>query len=67
MRKPNDIDLGLSVLCAVVPLEQRLSLKEIADVCGCSHQNIQRIENTLLKKLQRNSRLRDFHEALDYE
>lgn len=65
--KSNDVDLGLSVLCVVSQRDDTLSTKDIADVCGCSRNNIDEIEKRALKKLRakfksNNFKLDDFIE-----
>jgi len=50
---PNkDIDLSLSVLSVITPRGHSWSLRELADVCGCSMQYIQNTERAALKKLR---------------
>ncbi|MCB1733672.1 MAG: hypothetical protein H6981_01380 [Gammaproteobacteria bacterium] len=50
--KHRDIDLGLSVLCAVARPGQTLSCRDIADVCGCSHQAIYYMEKHAREKIR---------------
>lgn len=47
-----DIDLGLAVLEVLTPPGIALNLREIADVCGCTWQNIYQIEQKALRKLR---------------
>lgn len=56
--KSSDIDLGLAVLSALSPKGHCWTLREIAEVCECSCQNIALIERSALKKLRHPSRLR---------
>lgn len=51
-QKKPEIDLGLSLLC-LHSSGQVLSCNEIAEVCGCSPQNIQAIQRNALRKLKR--------------
>ena len=46
------IDAGLFLLELATPPGVERSQKEIAEVCGCSMQNIQRIEYIALRKLR---------------
>ena len=48
-----EIDLGLAVLEVLTPPGVRLSLKDIAAVCGCTWQCIFQIEQRALRKLRR--------------
>jgi len=56
--KANNIDLCLAVLSARSPKGHCWTLREIAEVCECSHQAIDLIEKSALKKLRHPSRLR---------
>ena len=47
--KPH-IDLALSILCAVTPKGRTLAIKELAEICECSHQLIYEIERRALRK-----------------
>lgn len=49
----NQIDLGLSVLCAVSARGETLGCKAIAEVCGCSRVYIDRIQRVALMKARR--------------
>lgn len=46
------IDIGLSVLCQIASPGQTMESKDIADVCNCTPQMINRIE----RKAKRNFR-----------
>lgn len=50
-RCPN-IDVGLAVICAVTPKATCWALRDIAEVCGCTFQAIQRIEKKALTKMR---------------
>lgn len=58
--KNNDIDVGLSVLCAVTPPGYTWTHKEIAEFCGCSWQYIFQLEKSAIEKLQRNQSLHGY-------
>lgn len=47
-----DIDLGLSVLCALAKPGQTLSLRDIAEVCDCSKQVIHCMEKAAMEKIR---------------
>jgi DNA-directed RNA polymerase specialized sigma24 family protein len=50
-----DLDLHLAALSAIRAkhgYKHAMTTKEIADVCGCSHQNITLIEERALKKIK---------------
>jgi hypothetical protein len=49
--KNPEIDVGLEILSRLAAPGDTLTLREIADVCGCHPQNIAYIENRALKKL----------------
>lgn len=62
-RKPNpiqpftaeqkrNIDLGLTVLCAVAKYDETLSQGEIAEICGCSRGMIGKIEKRAMQKIK---------------
>ena len=51
-KKPG-IDLGLEVIEAVRQPDAKLSLRDIAEVCGCTWQAIHFIEQSALRKLRR--------------
>jgi transcriptional regulator len=46
----DQVDMSLSVLCAVATRGETLTQQEIADVCGCSRANIFNIEKRALLK-----------------
>ena len=54
-----DIDMCLSVLCLVTPEHHTWSTKDLAEICGCSHQTIKRIENMAIQKLK-TSTMKDY-------
>jgi DNA-directed RNA polymerase sigma subunit (sigma70/sigma32) len=57
MRKPNkDIDCALQVLATMVSPGERLSVRTIADICGCSQTAIHLIEQSALRKLRKRLR-----------
>lgn len=60
-----DIDVGLAVMCAVIPPGVTFSQGEIADVVGCSRNRIYEIERSGVNKLRNNPRLRAFAEDLE--
>lgn len=66
MPKNTDIDIGLTALCLHAKQGETLTFLDIADVCGCSKQMIQKIESTALKKLKRHSLLHQYHSDLFY-
>ena len=47
-----DIDLGLSVLCSLMGPGDILTHREIAYVCGCTHQYISNVEYKAMAKLR---------------
>ncbi|GLX85072.1 hypothetical protein tloyanaT_13240 [Thalassotalea loyana] len=57
-----DIDLALAVMCCVAKPGQTLNTVEIAEICGCSQTNIQRIEAAAKKKLSKSAKLRAWAE-----
>lgn len=59
------IDLGLAVLSSVNRCGQRLTLAEIADVCGCHRSRIEQLEKRALRKLR--GRLHGERELWAYE
>jgi hypothetical protein len=57
MRNPNkDIDCALEILATMVYPGERLSIRTIAEVCGCSQTAIHLIEQAALRKLRRRLR-----------
>ena len=53
MAKRNpEIDIGLAALCQHAEPRQVLSLREIADVCGCDKSRIEEISKVGLRKLR---------------
>ncbi|HEY1663771.1 MAG TPA: hypothetical protein VGI03_15245 [Verrucomicrobiae bacterium] len=57
MRTPNkDIDCALEVLATMVHPGERLSVRTIADVCGCSQTAIHLIEQGALRKMRKRLR-----------
>ena len=53
-RLPADanIDLGLAISAATLQPGEQRSTYELAAYCGCTHQNITRIEQRALRKLR---------------
>ena len=47
-----DIDLGLAVLSAVSPPGHQWTLRDIAEVCGCTAEAVRQIERRALQKLR---------------
>ncbi|MGO8765216.1 MAG: hypothetical protein ACLQSR_08800 [Limisphaerales bacterium] len=57
MRKPDpEIDCALAVLSTLVSPGERLSVRTIAEICGCSQTAIHLIEQGALRKLRRQLR-----------
>lgn len=50
--KNQDIDLALSVMCAVAGRDETLSTLEIAELCGCSQTYIQEVYRNGINKLK---------------
>ena len=48
-----EIDLGLAVAAVVNPPENRCTLREIADVCGCSGEAVRMIEARAIRNMRR--------------
>jgi len=48
----NDIDLGLTVLCAITPPGHEWSQYDIAEICDCSRSLIYQIERRAMRKLK---------------
>jgi len=61
----NDIDVSLSVLCFCAKEDDTMTVKEIADFCGC---NVNTIDKSLqnAKRKIRKSKLRYFSSDLDF-
>jgi len=57
-----NIDLGLSVICAVASPGQTLTSREIAEFLDCSVGNIKYIQAKALKKLRENKTLQAYFE-----
>lgn len=55
-----NIDIGLSVLCAVSQRGDVLTIDDIADVCECSRNSIILLEKKALKKLKKKLNRDDF-------
>jgi hypothetical protein len=51
-RRTKNIDLALSVMCAVAERDETLTTLEIAEICGCSQTYIQEIYRKGIYKLQ---------------
>lgn len=62
MAKINNIDLALTVMCAVAKRDQTLNTYEIAEICGCSQTVISKTLRNALKKLRGKAgeKLKDF-------
>jgi DNA-directed RNA polymerase sigma subunit (sigma70/sigma32) len=59
------IDAGLHLLAMMpVDLVERLSLAEIAEVCGCTRGNIWHIEQAALRKVRREFERRGLTEEM---
>lgn len=52
-----NVDVGLSVLCAIARPGETIGVSDIADVCGCSPQYISDLAIRALKKLKKNIEL----------
>lgn len=50
--KSKNIDLALSVMCAVAGRDETLSTLEIAELCGCSQTYIQEVYRNGINKLK---------------
>ena len=50
--KSKNIDLALSVMCAVAERDETLTTYEIAEICGCSQTYIQEIYQKGINKLK---------------
>lgn len=48
-----DLDLALSVVCAITPYGHTWSSRDLAEICGCSKDTIFNIEKRGLKKLRK--------------
>lgn len=57
-----DIDLGLSVLCALAEDGQTLTFREMAEVCDCSPQLLHNASVSAIKKLKRHPVMREIAE-----
>ena len=62
MKKVNNIDLALEIMCAVAKRDETLNTYEIAEICGCSQTIISKTLRNALKKLRGNlgEKLKDF-------
>lgn len=49
-QKQENIELSLSVACCVTPKGTRLTVRDLAEICGCSRGTINNIEKSALKK-----------------
>lgn len=56
-----DVDLGLSVLCAIRQPRETFTLQQIADACGTSRERIRQIQCAALDKLARDKTSRDLY------
>lgn len=57
MTNKKNVDLGLSVLCAIARPGETVRVSDIADICGCKSQYISNLTMSALKKLKRNIEL----------
>jgi len=58
MQKGNqNIDITLSVLCAVAKEDETLTNADIAELCGCNTSYIQRLYASAIKKISKNNGL----------
>jgi len=55
--KTDSINLGLAVICAISPPGHCWTQQDIAEVCGCHHRAIQKIEERALRKLRRSPQM----------
>ncbi len=55
----NEIDLGLSVCCAVKQEGQTLTQEDLAFICGCSRGLIYSIERSARKKIAKHYKIRE--------
>jgi DNA-directed RNA polymerase specialized sigma subunit len=53
LSKSQRIDLGLAIIAAVRRPGESLTLRDMAEICGCSKSAIWLIERAALKKLRR--------------
>lgn len=51
-KKPNEIDLTLTILCCLAERGDTLNNYEIAELCGCNHSLIQQTVANALSKLR---------------
>ena len=51
-RRGKNIDLALSVMCAVAERDETLTTYEIAEICGCSQTYIQEVYQKGINKLK---------------
>lgn len=61
-----EVDLALSVMCAVVPTPITFSNGEIADVCGCSRQTIEKIYRRAMKKVGQSKVMKQHVKEINY-
>jgi len=52
-----NIDITLSVICAVAKEDETMTFADIAELCGCNAAYIQRLYASALKKLRKNNAL----------
>ena len=63
VERDHNIDLGLTVLCVISPPGVTWTLRDLAEICGCSKAEIETIQRTALRKFMRVARaqyLQDF-------
>jgi hypothetical protein len=59
-----EIELALSVLCAITPPGFHWTIRDIAEVCGCTKSKIECIQIRASKKFAKAARARHLHEYL---
>jgi transcriptional regulator len=64
IKNPN-IDIGLSVLCAIASRGETLDQVQIAEVCNCSRSAISRIERRAMRKAKELAEKLDLHTFLE--
>jgi hypothetical protein len=59
-----DIDLGLAVLCIITPPGVSWTMRDIADICGCTKTEIETIQRSASRKFLRVAKARHLYEFL---
>lgn len=62
MKRTNDIDVGLDILCLLSKPGQILSHRDIAEVCGCTGNYIDELEKRALNKMRQKMNRDDYLE-----